>query len=327
MRNTTSVPGQRPLPLNFRMFFGWRILVYIAVVAGLLLFKVGPELGLPLFVDTPDPPIIVAGRDVAPHLIGALTEEYERVRPSVQVDFREGGTIQAIEDLLNRRAEVALLGRPVSQEEIEIIAAAGDSIMTYPIALGAIAVIASNANPMERLTVDELRDLLTDGQPGRAAAGERPVLVHLAHPNLGLWPALAEQLGLPIEPAPPAGWLAGDLEVTRAVSENPSAIGIVSTLSLPSVPGNEEWRFVAVSASADEPAYEPTWIDLRSGAYLLSHHLYLGCLKGAGQKEASFVDFLFSPRGQRLVDSERFVAAREVAREILLARTVIGGSG
>lgn len=309
------------------MFFGWRVMVYIAVVAGLLLFKVGPELGLPLFVETPEPSVIVAGRDVAPHLMEALSEEYERIRPSVQVDFRDGGTIQAIEDVLNRRAEVALLGRPMTEEEIEIIAAAGDSLLTYPIALGAIAVIASEANPIERLTVDELRDLLTDGQPVRVAAGERPVLVHLAHPNLGLWPALAGQLGLPAEPAPPAGWLPSDLEVTRAVSENPLALGIVSTLSLPAVPEDEEWRFVPVSISVDQPAYEPTWIDLRSGAYLLSHRLYLGCLKGCGQKEASFVDFLFSPRGQRLVDSEGFVAAREVAREILLARTVIGGPG
>src|SRR5690606_17771413 len=209
-------------------------MVYVAIVAGLLLFKVGPERGLPLF-ETPDPPVTIAGRDVAPHLIGALTDEYARVRPNVEVSFRSGGTIEAIEDLLNRRAGVALLGRPMTEEEIEIVAAAGESVLTYPIALGAIAVVASQANPIDRVTIDELRDLLTDGQPARTAAGERPVLVHLTHPNFGLWPELAAQLGLPVDPLPPAGWLASDLEVMRAVRENPSAIGIVSTLSLPSV--------------------------------------------------------------------------------------------
>jgi phosphate transport system substrate-binding protein len=309
------------------MFFGWRILIYVAIVAGLLLFKVGPDVGLPLFVKSPEPPLTLAGRDLAPHLIEAISDEYQRIRPSVQIGFRSGGTIQGIEDLLNERAQVTLLNRPLTDEEHEVIAAVEESLLIYPIALGAIAVVASNAHPIEQLTVDELRDLLTKGQPKRVAAGQNQLLVYLADPNLGLWSVVADRLGLPDDPLPPVGWLASDLEVTQAVARDASTIGIVSTLSLPAVPDTSEWRFVRLSAHPDEAAVEPTWLDLRSGAYLLSHQLYVACLKGGGQKEASFVDFLFSPRGQRLVDSERFVAAREVAREILLARTVIGGPG
>lgn len=309
------------------MFFGWRILIYLAIVAGLLLFKVGPEVGLPLFVKSPEPPLTLAGRDLAPHLIGAISDEYQRIRPSVQIGFRSGGTIQGIEDLLNERAQVTLLNRPLTEEEYRVIAAVEESLLIYPIALGAIAVVASAADPIERLTVDELRDLLTKGQPKRVAAGQNQLLVYLADPNLGLWPVIADRLGLPEDPLPPVGWLASDLEVTQAVGMNPFTIGIVSTLSLPAVPETDEWRFVPIAASAGESGVEPTWLDLRSGAYVLSHQLYVACLKSGAQKEASFVDFLFSPRGQRLVDSERFVAAREVAREILLARTGIGGPG
>lgn len=324
--NIDATRQWRPLPFSLRMFFGWRVAIYIAVVAGLLLFKVGPEAGLPLFVKTPERPIVVAGRELAPHLMDAIAVEYERIRPA-EIQFREGGTLQGIEDLLNGRAGVTLLGRPMTEEEVEIAAESGDSVLTYPIALGAIAVVASQANPIERLTIAELRDLLTEGQPARTSAGQAPVLVHLTDPNHGLWRPLADQLGMSPDVPPPAGWLASDLEVTQAVSRDPFAIGIVSTLSLPAQPDTTEWRFVPVSAGADQPAIQPTWLDLRSGAYPLSHRLYVACMMGGAPKEASFVDFLFSPRGQRLVDSERFVAAREVAREILLARTVIGGPG
>jgi len=306
----------------------WRYWVYAIVVVVLLVFRVIPGLRsrLPGFRSGLMPvgtELRVSGMDTAPSLIPRLVAFYHRLYPQLQMETRPGGTVRAVEDLLNRRAEVAFLSRPLSAREDSVVRAVGDSLLVFPVALSGILVLAAGAPAIDSLSLGGLRKLLIGGWPVEWGAGRGPVPVYASDPALGLWGAVAGRLGLADTVGANVTWVADDREVARAVVRAPGSIGLASSLALDLAvePG---CRAIRLTAEPGAAAGSPSPERIVGGGYPLYHYLYAACRSHAGALAAGFVSFMQGEQGQALVRREGFLPAQEIAREIELGQMPVG---
>lgn len=307
---------------RLRMPFPWRqarILVYLVVIAVLFLTRGDPRWNA-LFRarggggDT----LVVAGRDLAPGLVDRLTENYRRDYPQLTVTVRDGGTNRALEDLVNRRANVAFLVRPPSPREQDLFRSVnGDSAVWYPVALGGIALLAGGTG-----NAVTLEDMLRLGN-GSVPSPFRHV--YAPDPNRGLWDAFQASLDIPRRD-PKAGsgvvFLRDEAQILDAVRSGPAALGMASTLALPaSLPSGV--ALVRVGSPPDSAAL-PTYETIALDRYPLVHTLYAACRGGGDIEGAKFVTYLTGGPGQRQVERAGCVPALLYLREVVLTDHPLG---
>lgn len=306
--------GRRWLPI--------RLSLYFAVFVALVVFRVVPNLrgrlpepNLSAFDGT----LELSGMSLAPDLLERLLDEYRSEYPKIKLVARPGGTTQALEDLVNRRTDIAFLARPPTAEEALVIRDRGDSVETFPIALAGIAVLASNESPIREIDLDALRHFIR----GEGSAA----VVYAPNPNRGLWDAVSARLGM--EERAPVGvrWTENEVEVVERVAADRSALGLASTFALPDSLEERGVRQIPVRATSEGVAFTANKQEVANGQYPLFHHLYVSCRPGSGALASGFVTYLFGGRGQRLVTRAGYLPARDVPRLIQLTSKPIGGKG
>jgi ABC-type phosphate transport system substrate-binding protein len=300
-----------------------RLGIYTLAVVALLFLRVIPGLRgqrVTNPIRPVDATLTIAGTALAPELINRLVGHYTEMYPKTRFELRGGTTRQSLQDLVNGEVDVALLCREPSTAEMAAIRGAGDSTLTFPMALGAIAVLASGASGIDSLSMQQLRALV--GAP--ATPGSPVQRLYVPEPNTGLWEVLAARLDVPAEGAAGVIWLASDSAVVDAVARDLQSVGVASTLA---VPDALELRGVRALTIVDEDrrARATDVRGLASGDYALPHLLYLACRPMADPVAAGFVTYFWSGRGQRFISHEGYLPAREVAREIQLVREPWGG--
>lgn len=326
------------MPSRRRIWFLIRVTFYLVVIAVLFHYRGGvPWRRLTdRFQDgeRPAAALRVSGRDLAPALIDRLLAAYVLDYPDQAIQVQGGGTNQALEDLINGRADVAFLYRhPWAAEQDLFRQADGDTAIVVPVAVGAVVVLASATDTTGALSPGLLADVLA----GRAP--HLPQRVYLPDPNEGLWDALRAALRLPAQMPPPGSpvvFLADPDAVLGAVTDAATASaptsgtgdggrvwGLVSSLAAgldPETGPPPGVRFLAGRADPDSAAALPTYENVARGTYPLHHVLLVACRATGGRQGGLFVTHLASDRGLRQVERAGVIPARQVSREIHLTR-------
>jgi ABC-type phosphate transport system substrate-binding protein len=315
----------RPSWLLARVAFYLLIVVVLFMLRGPAFKETGGGVGFRLSSESDTvKTITLAGVELAPELLPVLVDSYEFQFPGLKVRLAEGGTARALEELVNGRAAVGLLyRRPTREERAIVLSSAADSVLSFPIALGGIELLARNDSGVDSLSVDQLRRTLR-GEPG--AGFER---IYAPDPNQGLWDALRSCLGFSIDAPVPDSvtFLADEKSVVEAVMADPRSIGVASTLSLPDTVEQAGVHAVAVRPDGGSAAARPEYARIGYGEYPLFHYLYAACLANGSVRGAMFVTYLTSDRGQRRVERAGFLPARQTARTIVITRQPLGGNG
>lgn len=320
---------RRKNPLGRLLRLRIRILVYAVIILLLLLLRLVPGVRQHL----PHPGnwqleargFVLIGADLAPSLTEKLLADYRERYPDIEVTVKTGGTAQALEALINKKADVALLNRrPRPDEQSLFRRTLGDTIEVWPVALGGIVLVARADRAIDTLSVDEVRQFLRGGE----GATQGPIRrLYAPDPNLGLWDAMTQLLEVS---APADGrwpgviFLADPDSALVAVERDPDAFALASTLSLPSDLSARSLRVVPVRGTLSGAATRPEEEEIATGDYPLFHHLYVSCRPDGGIQGSMFVTYVYSGRGQRLVRRLGFLPAREVAREVVLTTNPIG---
>ena len=320
----------KPVSLRFpRRFWLYGAIIIVLLPLWILpRFRSYLEDTVPTESPRPSNRLIVAGLDLAPVLIPRLVDAYQRLYPELDIRMQRGGTRKALEDLFNRRADVAFLRRPMKNEDIVIVQAIGDTALSFPVELGAIAVLISREVEIDSLSVADLREWIQyRGPDGTSFDGASRLHLYAPDPNLGLWTALTRQLDLPESVGESVIWLASDHDVATAVGNDRRGLGFASLLALPEDLNRLGVRTLRIAEAPEEEAVVPEEGEVATGGYPLYHYLYAACRPEGGATASGFVSFLHSGRGQRLVAREGFLPARDVPREIHLTRQPVGAAG
>jgi len=236
--------------------------------------------------------------------VGYLTEladEYER-RTGVKIFVRGGGSVVGIEDLRSGKVDFAASCRPRD---------AGDPAdITYvQVAWDALAFIVHKSNPVENVTLDEVRSIyagrITDWR--QLKGREAPVQVFISRTKKGLSGVEASTKHLVLngkEPVASANtvFVASSGIVEQMVEENPEGFATTGISSA----RKRNVKILKVNGIA------PTNKAIINNRYPLKRPLFILVPKNPKPEVKKFVDFTLSKAGQRFIQSLNVISLLDV---------------
>ncbi len=210
-------------------------------------------------------------------------------------------TDRAYERLIEGDADIIFVARP-SDEELAMAAGKGVEFDMLPFGREAFVFIVNRDNPLESITVDEIRGVysgaITDWSR-LGVAGVGPIVAYQRPKNSGSQTALEALMGdTPLMEAPQGvvAWDMGDIVDTVEYRNLPNAIGYSFRFFCTDMMGSDV-KLLAVDGVA------PTEANIRNGSYPLTSVLYAIRLKGNDNPNvAALLDWIRSPQGMALVE-------------------------
>ena len=230
--------------------------------------------------------------------------------PQVRISVTGGGSGTGIASLVNGTIQIANASREMSAEEIAEARKNGVTPVKFTVALDAIAVVANPANPVQRLTLQQLSDLYVGNITrwgGVGGESGRPVVLLSRESNSGTSVYFLEQvirLGNPKSGAlfsPRTLLMPSSQGISAEVEQNPNAIGYDGLGYVTAAQ-----KTIAVARTAAGPYVLPSARTVLDKSYPVSRPLFMytaGAPTGAVKRYLEWV----MGDGQKLVRDVGFV--------------------
>lgn len=270
------------------------------------------SLGGPPGSSAPVTSITNKGSDTIVNLALAWAEAYAVVRPDVSISVTGGGSGTGIAALINGTVDIANASRQMKKEEIAEAQAKGIDPVEFVIARDAIAVIVHPDNPVEHLSLQQIRDLysgkLTDWSQVGGAPG--PIVLLSRESNSGTHVYFLEavlRLGLKDDKtlfSPDTLLLPSSEGITTEVRQNPAAIGYDGLGYV-----TPDVKVVAVGEKPDGPFILPSaeTVNRTQDRYPISRDLYMYTAGRPAGAIKDYIDWIMGPQAQAIVKELGFV--------------------
>jgi phosphate transport system substrate-binding protein len=236
--------------------------------------------------------------------VGYLTQlarEYER-RTGVKIFVRGGGSAVGINDLSTGKVDFAAACRAKDAKD-------PDDIVFVQVAWDALAFIVHKSNPVDTITLDEVRDIYAARIVDWKQLGGRPAPVKLfiSRSKSGLSGVAASFRELVLNngepaPSPNTRFVASTGIVEQLVEETPEGFAVTGITSA----RKRNVKLLNVNGVA------PTNKSIIRNQYPLKRPLYLLVPKKAKPEVKRFVEFTLSSEGQRFLQSLDVVSLLDV---------------
>ncbi len=243
--------------------------------------------------------ITIKGSDTMVTLNRELAAEYADAVPSVRFEVEGKGSETGIQAILEGSTDIAASSRRIEPAELAAFRAErGGEPEEIVIGLDGLGVYVHTSNPVSRLSIDELARILSGEVRNWIEVGGLNRRIDVYNRNLDSGTRTFMQAhvlgGRPFSPL--ARDLSSSALLVAAVSNNPFAIGYSGIAYSPGA------RIIRIARDADSIGEKPTAESVASGAYPLSRPLYYYVAPTARRPEIdAFLDWVLSPRGQRVV--------------------------
>ncbi|MBN2400742.1 MAG: phosphate ABC transporter substrate-binding protein [Candidatus Aminicenantes bacterium] len=257
--------------------------------------------------------IQIKGSDTMVNLGQAWAEEFMKADPKVSVAVTGGGSGTGIAALLSNTCDIAELSRELKPEEIEIARKKGFEPKQITVALDGLAVVVHPANPLSQLTQDQLAAIFSGSVSNWKEIGgsDLPIVVLSREVNSGTHVYFKEHVlrrgrkDSQVEFAATALMLPSSQAIADEVAQNPGAIGYYGMGYI-----SPREKALAIAKDADSPYVQPTIENVISNAYPISRPLLMVSRGEPKGLVASFLDFVLSGAGQKIVVKIDFVPVK-----------------
>jgi len=267
--------------------------------------------------DEPQGFIQIKGSDTLVNAVQEVSEEFMKEYPHVFVAITGGGSGVGIASLINRTCDVATASREMKPKEIETAQRHGVSPTEFTVAFDGVAVIVNKANPVDRLTIEDLHRIFTGKATNWKEFGGKDLrMVTLSREvSSGTHTYFKEEVvqlgkkGSSEEFSPQTLLLSSSQAIVEEVVTNEAAIGYLGMGY-----AGERTKSILVSKT-DGEFFPPTVEQVMAKRYPLARGLYFytnGEPKGPAKL---FVDFSLGPEGQRHFVSTGFVPTGAVGAQ------------
>ena len=221
--------------------------------------------------------------------------------------FGHHGTHSAYLNLINGEADLILVARAPSNEERDLAALSGIDLIIQPVALDAFVFIVNEDNPIDGLSLDEIRDIytgkLTDwGQVGGPTAEIHPYQRDEQSGSQQLMRTLVMK-DLPMIDAP-LMVLLKMIAPFYAISEDPLGIGYSVYYYEEYMAPNEKVKLLAVDGI--KPDHET--IQTRHYPFTTEVYVVVRADSPPGSVAVRLRDWLLSAAGQGMVEESGYVS-------------------
>ncbi len=251
------------------------------------------------------------GSDTLVNLALAWAEAYREIEPEVSIAVTGGGSGTGIAALINGTVDIANASRAMKESEIEEARKNGIDPQEITVAIDALAVVVNLANPVDRLTIDQLADIFTGRITNWQAVGgnDAPIILVSRETNSGTHVYFLEEVIRKGDSentdvfAPQTLLMPSSVGITSEVQRNPNAIGY-DGLGYTD-PAHE--KLIAVARDANSPYVAPSVATGADGSYPIARALYM-YTAGAPQGDiADYLAWVQGAEGQAIVAELGFV--------------------
>jgi phosphate transport system substrate-binding protein len=299
----------------------WRVLLArrraSLLAAGLLLALLGAGCGQMRTGGTsvpgePGNTVVIKGSDTLVNLALAWAEAYMSSHPEVRISVTGGGSGTGIAALINGTVDIATASREMKPEEIASAQANGIDPHKFVVAFDAIAIVVHPANPVDRLTLQQLSDIYTGEITNwREVGGEdRPIVLLSRESNSGTYVYFLEhvirmgQNDSKLLPSPDALLMPSSEGIGAEVRQNPNAIGYDG---LGYVTAGQ--KVVAVARDSGGPFVLPSAKTVKDESYPIARGLYMYAAGEPAGQVKDYLDWVLND-GQELITELGFVPLR-----------------
>lgn len=236
--------------------------------------------------------VTFAGSTTVQPLVEALAVTYRDLNPAIELEIAAGGSVVGINAVQDGSADIGMSSRNLRPDELR------SGMELYQIAIDVLAIVVHPSNPVDAISLEQLRAIYTGGITNWSEVGglDQPILPVMREVSSGTRGAFDEIALGGAAPLSSADVQVTAGEVEARVASNPAAIGYVGFGNLGS-----DVKVLAIDGVPPSPE------TARSGAYKLQRPLLL--LRGPLSRpiSRSFVDFALSAEGQRIVAADGWV--------------------
>jgi phosphate transport system substrate-binding protein len=240
--------------------------------------------------------IVVAGSTSVQPFAEVLAEEYMILHPDITIDIQGGGSAAGIMAAQSGTADIGMSSRVLKDEE--------KNLWYVEIARDGLAVIVHAGNPIQNLTLDQIRDIYaaTISEWSQLGGSKSKIHVIAREEGSGTRSAFESLVMGKTEITPRAIVQDSNGAVRQLVADDPNAIGFISL-------GLVDKTVTALQLGGVAATRE----NVINGSYGLSRpFLFMTRGEPAGQAR-QFIDFTLSAEGQKLLTAEGLIPSAEGA--------------
>ncbi|HYK02325.1 MAG TPA: phosphate ABC transporter substrate-binding protein [Thermoanaerobaculia bacterium] len=242
-------------------------------------------------------PLTIKGSDTMVILGQRLAEEYMKKNPGAVVQVNGGGSGTGIAALINGTVDLAQSSRAMKDDEKQKAAKArGSEIVEQAVALDGLAVFVHNTNPLQSLSIAQVRDIFQGKVKNWNQIGgpDAPVVLYGRESSSGTYDYFREHVLAKGDFAPAVQTLQGTAAIINAVGRDKNGIGYGGIAYAKDV------RPLGISDEG-KAAVAPSEATVADGTYPLSRKLFFYHSQNAPERVTKFVQWTLTPEAQALV--------------------------
>ena len=251
--------------------------------------------------------IAIKGSDTMVHLVSSLAEAFMKTHLDIEIAVTGGGSGTGIAALLNKTTDICMSSRALDEKEKQLAQQKGIQPGDFAIGLDGIAVIVHPSNPIQSMTLQQLKSIYTGQEKNWKAFGgaDQKILVLSRESNSGTYVFFQEHVLQKADFAAYVRLMSASSAILQSVTTDKSAIGY---LGLGYAVKEPNIKILKVRKSDKDPAVEPSHAAIKSGAYPISRPLFLytNGFPSSGPTKA-FLDFCMSQAGQTILQASGYV--------------------
>lgn len=252
--------------------------------------------------------ITIKGSDTMVILCQRWTELYPH-RDRVRFQVTGGGSGTGIAALINGTTDICASSRPLRPAEAQQLKQKyGSPGIEIRVARDGLAVYVNRANPVEKLTLQQLRDIFTGKITNWKQVGgpNARIILYSRENNSGTYEFFKEHVLQGQDFAPHAQHMPGTAALVNAIAKDRWGIGYGGAAYA------KEVKEVAIAEAPGKPFYLPTQENVIAGRYPISRFLYFYLRQRPSGELKAFIDWVLSDDGQRVVSQVGYFPLRPI---------------
>lgn len=245
--------------------------------------------------------IEITGSTTIYPILKTAAESFMNLHPNIRITVEGTGSSVGVSGILEGRVDIGAASREIKQKELDRAAELNVKPYATVIAMDGIAVVVHPGNPVNALSLDQIHKIYTGDITNWSQVGgeNKPIHVVSRDDASGTFEVFHKIVMGDDELFYGALIVASNAAVVEVVQQSDDAIGFVGVGYL-----NATLKPLLVDGET------PTPTSIRSRHYKLARALNLYTDGEPTGDVAAFIDYLLSPEGQRIVQSEGFVPMR-----------------
>ena len=233
--------------------------------------------------------------------------------PETKIQVTGGGSGIGFAALQNNTTDIADASRPIKPaERAACIKAFGKNPREYKVALDGLSIYVSADNPLNEITLDQLKSIFTGKVKSWKELGgnDAPITVYSRENSSGTYEFFKEHILKGQDFVASAQTMPGTAALLQAVTKDKNGIGYGGAAY------GHGAKVLNVKKTADSPAVEPTEENVVSGKYPIWRYLYMYLNPEKDKGEiAAYLNWIRSGDGQRIVKDVGYYPLPENLRE------------